>query len=687
MRGGGLDNYATHKTADSIFMNPNIQAGLLHHRQGQLSHAERFYRAALAEEADDFEALRLMGTLKLQQGDSAEAPAFLSRAVEIRPFDPVTLCNFSAALLGLGRGEEALAASEQALAIDSASPEALFNRAAALSALHRDADALAAFDPVLAVNPNHVNALFRRSEVLVRQGRYDEAIADYERILALVPNHSDALNNRGNILVKLGRYSDALLSYENALRFSPDNPLLLNNRGTALRRLERFPEAIATFDQVLARDPGSIDALNNKGAVLLDCGRPAEALALLDKAASIRPNDVEILNNRGIACYALNRPHDALANFDRALLFDPTNTNVIQSRGAALVDLERDEEALASYDKALELDAEYAECHRNKAFLLLRSGLFAEGWQEYERASALRWRKREKGCARRVDGPEWSGDLTPKRLLLYAEQGFGDTIQFARFALLAADAGLQVTLEVQPELRGLLSSLPAITVLQRGDELPQFDAHLELMSAAILWSARPHVLHVTVPPAPVPYLAADETRVARWARKLPADRRLKVGIVWQGNPTVVANRGRSVPLREFAPLSRIEGVRLISLQTHHGLDQLSDLPAKMTIELLGNEFDAGHDTFLGSAAIMMNLDLFISCDTAMAHLAGALGRPVWIALKRVPDWRWMREGEDTPWYPTARLFRQSKAGDWGEVFSRMTFELAQIAYLKRRGDT
>jgi hypothetical protein len=257
-------------------------------------------------------------------------------------------------------------------------------------------------------------------------------------------------------------------------------------------------------------------------------------------------------------------------------------------------------------------------------------------------------------------------------LLLHAEQGLGDILQFCRYAPLLAERGAEVVLEVPRTLVRLLGGLSGkVTLVARGDPLPDFDLHCPLMSV-------PGRLATTVEmiPAPVPYVAADAVRAAHWTARLPADG-LRIGIGWQGNPAGTVDRGRSAPLAAFAPLARVPGVRLISLQRHHGLDQLERLPDGMTVDTLGGDFDSGPDAFLDAAVVMANLDLVISTDTAIVHLAGALGRPVWVALKAVPHWTWMIDREDSPWYPSARLFRQVTDGDWRGVFDRMAAELAR----------
>jgi Tetratricopeptide repeat len=382
----------------------------------------------------------------------------------------------------------------------------------------------------------------------------------------------------------------------------------------------------------------------------------------------VRPDYAEALTNRGVALEQLARFDEAVEEYDRALAVRPAYAEALYNRGAALVQVARLEEAVEAYDRALAIRPDYVPCQFNKALLLLLIGRFAEGWQGYE------WRRKmDRWVLRDLPGPEWSdGNAGGKRLLFYAEQGLGDTIQFSRFACVVAARAKEVFLEVRPGLASLLGRLRGVKVIRYGEPLPEYDAHLPLMSL-------PRILGVTAESTAVvaPYLFAEPARVEAWASRLPAGQ-FRVGIAWQGAPNAPFGKGRSVPLRDFAPLCGIPGVTLISLQKYHGTEQPADLPPGMKVETLGDAFDAGPDAFLDTAAVMMSLDLVISSDTAIAHLAGALGRPLWVTLKHVPDWRWMIDREDTPWYPTARLFRQHRRGDWGEVLARIPRELRRV---------
>ena len=609
-----------------------LQLALRHQQSGRLAEAADICSKILRSKADNFDALHFLGLLRHQQGRSAEAIDNFSAALKIR-LDANVLSNYGSVLQDLNRHAEALGLYDQALALNPGRAEAHNNRASALIELRRFEEAVASCDRAVAILPSCVEALFNRGIALNELKQFDAALASFEKVLVLRPNLAEAHIRRGAGLMAMERYAAALTAFDNAIATRPNYIEALYNRGLALDALKRPDEALAAYDHVLAIDPKHVPALNNRGIVLDEDKRHAEAVASYSYAIALKADYFEALHNRG----------------------------------TALVEIERYDEAMTDYEAALAITPDYAECRFSRSLLLLRRGSFSLGWREFE------WRRREpEWVIRDFDGPEWDGrDASGQKLLFYAEQGLGDTIQFGRFAQVAARAGATVILEVQPELQKLMSSLDCVSVIAKGATLPQYDAHLPLMSL-------PHVLGVTTESLPegVPYLSAEPTRIENWAQKLPREG-LKVGIVWQGNPKAPGDRGRSIPLMAFAPLTVIPGVRLISLQKIEGAGQLEGPAAAMAVETLDGDFDNDGNAFLDSAAVIMNLDFVVTSDTAMAHLAGALGRPVFIALKRVADWRFMIEG-DCPWYPGARLFRQSRDGDWSDVFAHIAAEIRKL---------
>ena len=573
-------------------------------------------------------------------------------------------------LLRAGKLVEANQICASLLAANPADGEAAHLLGFTALRLGRLVDALNAFDKAGTLQPGNPELFNNRGNCLKALGRPEQALASYRRALELLPGYAEALNNSGLALHDLGRDAEALTSYDQALALKPGYLAALANRGDALKALGRLDDALASYDAALAIQPNLPQVLNNRGNLLRALGRPEAALASLDQALKIRPDDPRTLTNRGAVHKAMMRYDEALADYDRALGIEPRLPETLSNRGVVLEALGRFDEALASYDQALDIQPEHMEAVRNKGLLRLLTGAWREGWASVEsRRRIASW------VPRAFPGPELERleDAEGARVLLYAEQGLGDTIQFARFAQRLSAAGATVTLEVQAPLSGLMSGLAGVTVVSRAGAVPAHDFHLPLMSLPRVMGIELGTLGVEIP-----YLTADPARADAWAARL-GDEGFKVGIVWQGNPGGEIDQGRSIPLAAFAGLADIPGVRLVSLQKGFGAEQLDGLAERVGVQTLGEAFDAGDQSFLDTAAVMAHLDLVITSDTSIAHLAGAMGRPVWVVLKSVPDWRWGLEGETSPWYPTARLFRQTTRGDWSGVFDQVRAALrAQV---------
>jgi FkbM family methyltransferase len=597
-----------------------------------------------------------------------DALASYDHALALLPDYAEALNNRGGALEDLKRFDDALASYDRALALKPDYPEALNNRGVALGALKRSDEALASYDRALALLPDYPEALNNRGVALEGLKRFDEALVSFERALAIKPDYSKALNNRGIALEDLKRFEDALASYDAALALLPDYAEALNNRGNALRNLKRFDDALASYGHALVIKPDYAEALNNLALALQDMKRFDDALASYDRALAIRPDYADAFNNLGLTLADLNRPDEALASYDRALALQPDHANALNNRGNAFRDKKRLDEAIASYDRAIAFKPDFAEVIYNRGMSRLLGGDFRKGWPDYE----YRWGLKDAPVKpHEIDAPEWRGeDMEGRSILVYIEQGLGDGIQFARYLPLLVQRGARVSFYVPAQLTRLFRPLAGIELISSLKARKSFDFQCALISLPLWFGTDLESI-----PNQVPYLEPEEGLARRW-KQIIGDTGFKIGIAWQGNPQGKADRGRSFPLSELASLSRLPGVRLISLQKHHGLDQLAGLPVGTMVETLSGGFDNGPDAFIDTAAIMSNLDLIITSDTSIAHLAGALGRPTWVALKYVPDWRWLLDRQDCPWYPTARLFRQKTAGDWRSVFSAMEQELS-----------
>ena len=521
---------------------------------------------------------------------------------------------------------------------------------------------------ILERDAQHFGSLHLLGVIHAQRGEHETALRHIDAALRINPNDPDALNNRGIALKELRRLPEALAAYEQALVLNSRHADAWVNRGNVLWELKRTEEALASFDRAIALDPAHARAFHNRGNALVDLERLDAALASYTRAIQLDPNIAECFNSRGTTLKDLGRLQEAIPNYDRCIRLDPKHSDAYNNRGVVLMELGRLDEALSSYDRAIALNPRYDEAYNNRGMARLLLGRFAEGWADYEH----RWgAKTFLGQRPNVDAPAWNGeDPNGRRILVFAEQGLGDTIQFARYLPLLAERGAKVSFLVRESMLRLLQPLRfCAELVSRVEPDAAFDFQCALMSL-------PHVFRTAADTIPcrVPYLHPEADLVERWKQHIGPDG-FRIGVVWRAKSSSTAEvrrhgLRRSFPLAELAPLSRIPGARFISLQKHEGLDQLLTLPDSMRVETLGDEFDGEGDAFIDSAAVMKNLDLVITADTSIAHLAGALGRRAWVLLRYVPDWRWLLHRDDSPWYPSLRLFRQTTEGDWKSAIAQ-----------------
>ena len=518
--------------------------------------------------------------------------------------------------------------------VEESGLESLYVRGVALWNGGRRQEAIAALDAALRRNPDFPEALCMGGYILADSGKREAAFEFYRRALGFKVDLPIAWSNLGKLLFEDGRYAEALDSIDAALGLTPKDADLWNSRSGALRKLGRLEESAAAACDALRLKPRFAEAALNLGTALLKLGRCDEALAAYEAAGDAQPGYGAAFNGKALALRALGRIVEARAAFEAAEALG--NREAISGRGC----------------------------------LDLMLGDFERGWEGYE----ARW----------VDGksladalgarfPIWRGPgRAGERVLVMNDHGFGDTIQFCRYLPLMAAAGANPTFLCPPRLHRLLSSLTGIRLIDQRPPDERFDAQIAVSSLPHAFATR-----VDSVPTSAPYLAAEPERVRKWATRIGVEG-FRIGVVWQGNPNPEADMARSVPLAAFAPLAAIPGVRLISLQVGYGVEQLADLPPGFPVETLGDDFDSGPDGFVDAAAAMTALDLVVTCDTSVAHLAGALARPTWVALKQDAEWRWLRDRDDSPWYPTMRLFRQTQRGVWSDVFAAMAAELEEL---------
>jgi tetratricopeptide (TPR) repeat protein len=536
---------------------------------------------------------------------------------------------------------------------------------------------------ILAEKSDDLDALNLLGIIAAQSQRASEAEALLSRAIAVDPNHAIAHSNLGNLLLGLGRAEEALKNFDRALEINPCDADTLYNRGSILGGMERYEEALASCDRALAIKPDFAEALNVRGNALGCLKRPMEALESFGCALKIKPDYAEALNNRGVVLRALNRLEEALESYNHALKVAPDFADATYNRGMVLSELARTEEAVVAYEQALKIKPNYVEAHWNLSLCHLQLGNFKQGWEGYE----WRWHEKQlKESKRDFLQPLWLGkeSLRGKTILLHGEAGLGDTIQFCRYAKHVAALGGTVLLQVQPPLLPLLVNLEGVRlILPKGATLPAFDYHCPLLSLPLAFQTALDDI-----PADIPYVYSDATRRAAWQNKLGRKTKPRVGLAWSGNPNHHNDGNRSLALMKILPLLQ-EEFDWISLQQEIRSIDVDLMALRRDIRHYGAQLQNFSDT----AALVSLMDLVVSVDTSVAHLAGAMGKDVWILLPFNPDWRWLLGRDDNPWYPTVRLFRQPKIGDWESVIVMVGNELERyrtnyhnVAIIKVRDD-
>jgi tetratricopeptide (TPR) repeat protein len=623
----------------------------------------------------DLDATLNDAAAKLRQGRKAEALAPLA-VLDPRKISSAERCQL-AGLIHVGA--EAWAAAvpwfSQARALRPDFLDATVRLARVLQRLGRFEEAADAFGDAEKLGLSDATAYYNHGLVLRALGRDGAAVVAFDHALRLQPAYPEALRAGAVLLSESGNADGALKFLDEALRLKPDYYDAWLDRANLLNEIKRYDAAVETYRVALEKFPGHPDLLNNLGAALQERGDLADALSAFDQALAARPDFPEALFNRGTTLLKTEGADAALASFDRALALRPAYPAALVGRGVALKERGEFDAADTAFDAAIALAPDSAHARNNKGALQLLRGDFREGWDGYE----YRW-----ACGTTPQNelkfpiPQWQGAARPgEKLVVFDEQGLGDTLQFCRYLPLLAKADIDVTFFCRSKMIRLMQGLAApVRCVDDLGPYERFDAQIALSS---LPRAMRH--DAATIPAHTPYLEADSALAAKWAERLarqgdPAA--FKIGLCWQGNLNPKADPARSIALTHFAPLAALAGFRLISLQRYDGLSQLADAPAGLKIETLGEDFDSGPDAFVDTAAVMASLDLVITCDTSVAHLAGALGRPTFLLLKKVPDWRWMLNREDSPWYPTMRLFRQQTRGDWDEVMRNVATAAAAM---------
>ncbi|MGG1948120.1 tetratricopeptide repeat protein [Trinickia sp. NRRL B-1857] len=702
--------------------------------------AGRLYEGVLSMAPEQPEALALLGLVQLRLGNAPRAESLIARSIARGVRQTWNVCNHGAALVAAGRYREALAVLDDLLVQHGADAAVLAARADALHGLERFDEALATYDRVLAQAPGVAQTWTRRATTLLSLERPADALISVERALKIDPNAAVAHLEHARALRTLGRLEEALRAYQLAMVVTGKTPALLLACGTLLNSLGRPQEALACFDEGLASAPrddvllfascAALDLLHahaellarcdrllawnrqhagawlGRGNALLGLGRHDDAVQAYTEALSLSPHNVDAIRNRAAGLRNGGRADEALADYDRALALAGDDPGLLFNRGVVFQQLGRFAEADAAYVAAALAPARSAEAlhtqavalqqrgeheaalhryalanegypsngavRRSEAFCRLLLGQFETGWRQHED----RWLAPDLHLRRRhADRPLWLGaePIAGKTIMLHAEQGFGDTIQFCRYVPLVLARGATVVMEVPRPLAPLLASLEGVSrIVAEGDPTPAFDVQCPLMSLPFAFRTTLETI-----PAQIPYLQADPHRREVWARRLEnaaSPGRPRIGLAWSGNPRHNNDENRSLRFAALAPLLTLDAT-FVLLQP-----QVRECDAQAVQASAVVSFGEALADFADTAALTEQLDLVISVDTSVAHLAGALGRPAWVLLPFAPDWRWLLERDDSPWYPSVRLFRQRRAGDWtaviGEVAAALHAEFA-----------
>lgn len=609
-----------------------------HHGAGRLDEAASLYRAILAIQPDHADTLHLLGVLTAQTGDPARAATLIERAISLNPEIALYHANLAEVLTRLGRPDRAIEAGRAALARQPALTGTWVTMGMAFEALGPIEDALACYTEALRLQPDYAQAHTNLAALLGRLGRLQEAEPHFREVIRLEPASWSAYANLAGLLLQQACATDAEPFAREALRLNPQAIEARLHMGTLDAMLDRLEEAEEQFRAALVLNPDHVDALHNLSIVLERQFRFDEAEAILRRALEIRPGDMKV--SRALAILAGDTGRYGLAE--------------------------------QLFRQRIEAVPDDADAHLSLAFNLLLTGRLAEGWQEY----GWRWKSADGALQHRpFPQAQWQGKpIDGKILLLHAEQGLGDTIHFCRYVKLI-DAGARILLEVPEQLLRLAGTIEGVgEVILAGQPLPPFDLHCPLLSLPGLFGTTLETI-----PAEVPYLSADPALVARWRERLAPLPPVRVGLAWSGGARMVRDRQRSIALESLRDLATIPGIALVSLQKGDAATQtaISDFMVHDWTSELADMAD--------TAALIEALDLVISVDTAPVHLAGALGKPVWLLNRFSPDWRWLQDRDDSPWYPSLRQFRQPAPGDWGSVMAALPSALAEFA--QKHGDS
>jgi tetratricopeptide (TPR) repeat protein len=642
--------------------------GRFFHDQQNWKKAILFYQQAIDLDPSFSEACNDLGAVFQRLGQFQEAVNWYHKALSIDPFFAEAWYNLGNIFKEMKDWDQTISCSRRAVELDPGLSPAYYNLGVAFYQKGLLEEAVGFWQKTIELKPDNFLVYSNLGTALGRMKRLKEAASFFQTALSIDPRQPMAWVNLGNIRKEQGEIEEAITYYRKALTIDPELPEGYINLGFLAVDQGHLDGAVLFFQKTVELDPYSAENFFNLGNVYKDKQEINKSIESFQEAIRLRPDYHQALNNLALLLHGQGRLEEAIAFFYQALEARADEAEIFNNLGNVYKDQKRMEQAVEAYRRAVNLNPTYPEGHWNLALALLMTRNFEQGWPEYE------WRWKIKGVISRGDfeRPLWDGrPLEGKRILLYAEQGFGDTVQFIRYVPSVLERGGRVVVECQPELVSLLQTMKGIeAVIPHGNPLPNFDVQCPLLSLPLIFRT-----DLSTIPSPIPYLRTDPEKVQKWRDRLASDQgNYKVGLVWAGKPDHSNDHNRSISFNELWPLFLIPGISFYGLQRGTAAMPAKESPPGPNWVNLSDEL---YD-FSETGAAIQNLDLIISVDTAVAHLAGALGRPVWTLLPFAPDWRWLLDREDTPWYPTMKLFRQTTFRQWAGAIKKVAAQLIKV---------
>lgn len=702
MKSAGASKVCNKKLNNLIAIN--IKKAIELQANGKIIEAQNLFKKNLQSNPNDFDSLHLLGVMYFQRGAIDTAIEFITKAIvqnkEVRSAPAHT--NLGILLSKKNLLEDAKHHYKVAISIDPGFAAAQYNLGKVYKDLGENDAALTSYNQAIVINPKYTEALNNKGNVLRDLLRHEEALYCYSQVIKINPNYFEAINNRGSVLHDLKRYDEALECYENAIKLAPNTAVTYFNKGNALLALKKYEEAISVFITVLEKDPNYAQAYVALGIAYRKIKKPDKSLINFNNALAIDPRSERACIERGALLAEYKHYELAIKDYDLALDINPQSIAAIYSKGLALkevnsydealdcfnlvikkdinhfgawldkgnvnIDQNKIDEAINCFDKAIRISPDFAVAYWNKALALLLLGNHRDGWKLFE----WRWKWDEfPSPRRRLEKPLWLGkeDIKGKTILIYWEQGLGDVIQMSRYIPIVAKLGAKIILEVQSHLVNLLRTVEGIAqIIPSGSNLPEYDYQCPIMSLPLAFAT-----NIDTIPTSEKYLVAENHKFTSWSKKLGKKKGIRVGLVWSGSTVHAGDKKRTIKISTLLPYLPSD-IDYVCLQKEIRAEDLSFLKCS-NIKSFTDEINDFTDT----AALCELMDVVISVDTSVAHLSAALGKKTWILIPYAPDWRWMLDRNDSPWYPSVKLYRQINAGDWEIPLKKMFNDLCEIA--------